>query len=97
MPNETLIVGGTPVPVQVAESVQTITGEYRGDRTETFWYSPKLGVVVRYKIASSLKERWEVARIAPGHCTGEPAFAALRRIFGAQYVYAGLGTVIEVP
>jgi 7,8-dihydropterin-6-yl-methyl-4-(beta-D-ribofuranosyl)aminobenzene 5'-phosphate synthase len=49
------------------------------------------------RIASALKDRWAVARIAPGHCTGEPAFAALRRIFGPQYVYAGLGTVIEVP
>jgi 7,8-dihydropterin-6-yl-methyl-4-(beta-D-ribofuranosyl)aminobenzene 5'-phosphate synthase len=49
------------------------------------------------RISSSLKNRWAVARIAPGHCTGEPAFAALRRIFGSQYVYAGLGTVIEVP
>ena len=49
------------------------------------------------RIASSLKDRWSVARIAPGHCTGEPAFAALRRIFGPQYVYAGLGAVIEVP
>jgi 7,8-dihydropterin-6-yl-methyl-4-(beta-D-ribofuranosyl)aminobenzene 5'-phosphate synthase len=49
------------------------------------------------RIASALKDRWALARIAPGHCTGEPAFAALRRIFGPQYVYAGLGTVIEVP
>jgi 7,8-dihydropterin-6-yl-methyl-4-(beta-D-ribofuranosyl)aminobenzene 5'-phosphate synthase len=48
-------------------------------------------------IVSALKDPWAVARIAPGHCTGEPAFAALRRIFGPQYVYAGLGTVIEVP
>lgn len=49
------------------------------------------------RIASSLKDRWAVARVAPGHCTGEPAFAALRRIFGDRYVYAGLGTVIQVP
>ena len=55
LPNETITVGGTAVAVQVAESLQTITGEYSGDRTETFWYSPKLGVIVRYKIASSLK------------------------------------------
>ncbi len=55
LPNEQMVVGGTPVPVQVAESVQTITGEYSGDRTETFWYAPKLGLIVRYKIASSLK------------------------------------------
>jgi 7,8-dihydropterin-6-yl-methyl-4-(beta-D-ribofuranosyl)aminobenzene 5'-phosphate synthase len=49
------------------------------------------------RIASALKDRWGVARIAPGHCTGEPAFAALRRIFGGHYAYAGLGVVIEVP
>ena len=49
------------------------------------------------RIASALKDGWKVARIAPGHCTGEPAFAALRRVFGSRYVYAGLGTVIEVP
>lgn len=55
LPNETITVGGTAVAVQVAESLQTITGGYSGDRTETFWYSPKLGVIVRYKIASSLK------------------------------------------
>ena len=55
LPNETITVGGSPVAVQVAESVQAITGEYSGDRTETFWYSPTLGVIVRYKIASSLK------------------------------------------
>jgi hypothetical protein len=51
---ETIDVGGTPVPVQVAESVQAITGEYTGDRTETFWFSPTLGVIVRYKITSSI-------------------------------------------
>jgi 7,8-dihydropterin-6-yl-methyl-4-(beta-D-ribofuranosyl)aminobenzene 5'-phosphate synthase len=49
------------------------------------------------RIVSSLRDRWGVARIAPGHCTGEPAFAALRRIFGSQYVYAGLGVVTEIP
>lgn len=49
------------------------------------------------RIVSSLRDHWRVARIAPGHCTGEPAFAALRRIFGSRYVYAGLGVVTEVP
>lgn len=55
LPNESITVGATAVPVQVVESVQAITGEYTGDRTETFWYAPKLGVIVRYKIDSSLK------------------------------------------
>jgi hypothetical protein len=55
LPKETVTVGGTPVETQVAEFVQKITGEYTGDRTETYWYAPKLGVIVRYKIDSSLK------------------------------------------
>jgi hypothetical protein len=55
LPKETIDVGGTPVAVDVIESTQKITGEFTGDRTETFWYSPSLGLIVRYKIASSLK------------------------------------------
>lgn len=55
LPKETIDVGGTPVPVDVIESTQKISGEFSGDRTETFWYSPTLGLIVRYKIASSLK------------------------------------------
>jgi 7,8-dihydropterin-6-yl-methyl-4-(beta-D-ribofuranosyl)aminobenzene 5'-phosphate synthase len=49
------------------------------------------------RIASSLRDRWAVDEIAPGHCTGEPAFAVLQRTFGSRYVYAGLGVVAEVP
>lgn len=41
-----------------------------------------------------LHDRAQVDYIAPGHCTGEPAFAALERAFGKRYLYAGLGTVI---
>jgi len=48
------------------------------------------------RIARALHDGWRVDRIAPGHCTGEPAFDALERTFGAQYVYAGLGTVVEL-
>jgi 7,8-dihydropterin-6-yl-methyl-4-(beta-D-ribofuranosyl)aminobenzene 5'-phosphate synthase len=49
------------------------------------------------RITTSLHDQWHVRRIAPGHCTGEPAFAALRRIFGEAYIYAGLGTITELP
>jgi 7,8-dihydropterin-6-yl-methyl-4-(beta-D-ribofuranosyl)aminobenzene 5'-phosphate synthase len=49
------------------------------------------------RIVTALHDRWKVKRIAPGHCTGEPAFAALQRAYGADYVYAGLGSVIELP
>jgi 7,8-dihydropterin-6-yl-methyl-4-(beta-D-ribofuranosyl)aminobenzene 5'-phosphate synthase len=48
------------------------------------------------RIAASLRERWQLDLIAPGHCTGEPAFATLQRVFGRRYVYAGLGTVVEL-
>lgn len=46
-------------------------------------------------IVAALHETYKVDYIAPGHCTGEPAFAALRRAFGDHYLYAGLGTTIS--
>src|SRR6266480_4527243 len=49
------------------------------------------------RIAAALHDRWKVDGMAPGHCTGEPAFAAFRKAFGDQYLYAGLGSVIELP
>lgn len=47
-------------------------------------------------IVTSLRDRWRVAFVAPGHCTGEPTFAALKRAFGDRYLYAGLGTTLEL-
>ncbi len=49
------------------------------------------------QVATALHDRWHLDRIAPGHCTGEPAFATLQRVFGDHYVYAGLGGTIDVP
>jgi 7,8-dihydropterin-6-yl-methyl-4-(beta-D-ribofuranosyl)aminobenzene 5'-phosphate synthase len=34
------------------------------------------------RIATSLHDKWKVERMAPGHCTGLPAFAALRSLYG---------------
>jgi len=48
------------------------------------------------RIVSTLHDKWGVEYIAPGHCTGEPAFAALKRVFGERYLYAGLGTTISL-
>jgi 7,8-dihydropterin-6-yl-methyl-4-(beta-D-ribofuranosyl)aminobenzene 5'-phosphate synthase len=48
------------------------------------------------RIAAALRGARQVDLIAPGHCTGEPAFDVLARIFGDRYVYAGLGTVIQL-
>jgi len=49
------------------------------------------------RLAAALRDYWKIDRMAPGHCTGEPAFAVFHKAFGAQYVYAGLGSVIELP
>jgi len=49
------------------------------------------------RIATALDEKWQVDLIAPGHCTGEPAFAALKKTFGDGYLYAGLGTILKLP
>jgi 7,8-dihydropterin-6-yl-methyl-4-(beta-D-ribofuranosyl)aminobenzene 5'-phosphate synthase len=48
------------------------------------------------RIATALRDTWNVGWIAPAHCTGEPAFEILKDIFGDRYVYAGLGTSMEV-
>ena len=49
------------------------------------------------RIADVLHNQYKVERVAPGHCTGEPEFAALKRAFGDHYVYAGLGSVVDLP
>jgi 7,8-dihydropterin-6-yl-methyl-4-(beta-D-ribofuranosyl)aminobenzene 5'-phosphate synthase len=47
-------------------------------------------------IAAALRDTYKVGYIAPGHCTGEPTFAALKKAFGDRYLYAGLGTTFEL-
>jgi 7,8-dihydropterin-6-yl-methyl-4-(beta-D-ribofuranosyl)aminobenzene 5'-phosphate synthase len=44
------------------------------------------------KIVTALRDTYKVAYVAPGHCTGEPTFTALKKSFGDHYLYAGLGT-----
>lgn len=48
-------------------------------------------------LAARLTSQWQLRRIAPGHCTGEHAFAILRRRFGSAYVSAGVGTTVHLP
>ena len=43
---------------------------------------------------TALQDKFKVRYIAPRHCTGEPAFAALKKAFGDRYLYAGLGTTV---
>jgi 7,8-dihydropterin-6-yl-methyl-4-(beta-D-ribofuranosyl)aminobenzene 5'-phosphate synthase len=49
------------------------------------------------RIARVLPDQYKLDRVAPGHCTGEPEFAALKRAFGEHYVYAGVGSVVDLP
>lgn len=46
------------------------------------------------KIVSAMHGSSKVEYVAPGHCTGEPAFAAFKKAFGDHYLYAGLGTTL---
>jgi 7,8-dihydropterin-6-yl-methyl-4-(beta-D-ribofuranosyl)aminobenzene 5'-phosphate synthase len=48
------------------------------------------------RIARVLHDQYKLDRVAPGHCTGEPEFAALKRAFGEHYVYAGVGSVVNL-
>lgn len=48
------------------------------------------------KIVTALHDRFKVEYVAPGHCTGEPAFTALKRTFGDHYIYPGLGTTLTL-
>jgi 7,8-dihydropterin-6-yl-methyl-4-(beta-D-ribofuranosyl)aminobenzene 5'-phosphate synthase len=47
-------------------------------------------------IAAALRDTYKVGYIAPGHCTGEPTFTALKKAFADRYLYAGLGTTFEL-
>ena len=44
------------------------------------------------KLVTALHDTYHVEWLAPGHCTGEPAFAQLLKSFEDHFVYAGLGS-----
>lgn len=48
------------------------------------------------KAVKALKDTFKVENIAPGHCTGEPTFAALKLAYGDRYLYAGVGTSLPL-
>jgi 7,8-dihydropterin-6-yl-methyl-4-(beta-D-ribofuranosyl)aminobenzene 5'-phosphate synthase len=48
------------------------------------------------RVAATLHDTWKLAWIAPGHCTGEPAFEIIQKTFGERYVYAGLGVTLTL-
>jgi len=48
-------------------------------------------------MVTRFRDKWKLARAAPGHCTGEFAFAEFNRVFGSQFDHAGVGAVIALP
>lgn len=48
------------------------------------------------KVVAALHDTYKVERIAPGHCSGEHTFSAVKQIFGDKYQYAGVGTVVQL-
>ena len=48
------------------------------------------------RVITALKDTFKVENIAPGHCTGEPTFTALKQAFGSRYIYAGVGTTFAL-
>jgi 7,8-dihydropterin-6-yl-methyl-4-(beta-D-ribofuranosyl)aminobenzene 5'-phosphate synthase len=48
------------------------------------------------KIVTELHDNFKVEYIAPGHCTGEPAFAAFKKAFADHDLFAGLGTTVKI-
>ena len=48
------------------------------------------------KAVAALHDTYKVEYVAPGHCTGEPAFNALKKAYGDHYLYAGLGTSLPL-
>jgi 7,8-dihydropterin-6-yl-methyl-4-(beta-D-ribofuranosyl)aminobenzene 5'-phosphate synthase len=49
------------------------------------------------RIAAALHDAYKVDRVAPGHCTGEPAFYRFKNTWKEKYTYAGVGSVIGLP
>lgn len=49
------------------------------------------------RVAGLLHDTLKLQRVAPGHCTSEPGFAAFMRRFGDRFDQAGLGAVVQLP
>ncbi len=49
------------------------------------------------RLSTALRGQWKLDYVAIGHCTGEPMFAMLQKAFGDKYLYAGVGSVVNIP
>jgi 7,8-dihydropterin-6-yl-methyl-4-(beta-D-ribofuranosyl)aminobenzene 5'-phosphate synthase len=46
-------------------------------------------------LSKTLKEKLQVKRVAPAHCTGHLAFKILRDFYKEDYLFAGLGEIVN--
>ncbi len=49
------------------------------------------------RMTSSFRDKWKIERMAPGHCTGQFAFAEFIRVYGPNFDHAGLGSITSLP
>jgi 7,8-dihydropterin-6-yl-methyl-4-(beta-D-ribofuranosyl)aminobenzene 5'-phosphate synthase len=49
------------------------------------------------RVAGMLHSTLKLERVAPGHCTSEPGFAAFMRKFGDRFDQAGIGASLQLP
>jgi 7,8-dihydropterin-6-yl-methyl-4-(beta-D-ribofuranosyl)aminobenzene 5'-phosphate synthase len=49
------------------------------------------------RVTGVLHDTLKLQRVAPGHCTSEPGFAAFIRKFGERFDQAGLGVTLQLP
>jgi 7,8-dihydropterin-6-yl-methyl-4-(beta-D-ribofuranosyl)aminobenzene 5'-phosphate synthase len=49
------------------------------------------------RLIKALHQDWRIQAVAPGHCSGEPAFALFKQAFKEQYHYAGVGSILTIP
>jgi 7,8-dihydropterin-6-yl-methyl-4-(beta-D-ribofuranosyl)aminobenzene 5'-phosphate synthase len=49
------------------------------------------------RVAGMLHDTLKLERVAPGHCTSEPGFAAFMRKFGDRFDQAGIGAALPLP
>lgn len=73
---------------RIDPALYTVTGGFHLVQTE-------LAEINR--VISLLHDSLKVQRVAPGHCTGELAFAVLMERFGSRFDRAGLGAILPLP
>ena len=58
--------------------------------------NPKIHLIAGGFHLVAAPDAFKVENVAPGHCTGEPTFAALKQAFGNRYIYAGVGASLRL-